>query len=191
MRIAMRRSRCSSGRPANPTGSPRCRWCGSAARTSTGAREPRLHGPRRICRQHSESAAGHGIRVPVPADRSGRRDRPDRAHRPGEDTQRAAAFAGRPHAARLPAGLSGPAPGAELHQPPAGLLRRGAGRLERRLGTAGPAGRYDPDACRTLQARAAELRRSDDDALRRHDVADAERNAQRSRSRSRRPATGR
>ena len=73
----------------------------------------------------------------------------------------------------------------------AGLLRRGAGRLERRLGAAGTAGRYDPDACRTLQARAAELRRPDDDAVRRHDVADVEGDAERSRSRSRRPAMAR
>ena len=102
---------------------------------------------------------GDGIRVPVPADRSGRDERPDRADRAGEDAQRAAALQGRAHAARLPAGLSGPAPGTELHEPLAGLLRRGAGRLERRLGTAGAAGRHDPDACRPLQARAAELRR--------------------------------
>ncbi len=78
------------------------------------------------------------------------------------------------HAARLPPRLSGPAPGAQLHKPLAGLLRRGPGRLERRLGTAGEAGRYDPDACRPLQARAAELRGPDDDALRWHDVADVE-----------------
>ena len=58
-----------------------------------------------------------------------------------------------------PPDYQGPAPGAQLHEPLAGLLRRGAGRLERRLGTAGTAGRHDPDACRTLQARAAELRR--------------------------------
>ena len=90
-----------------------------------------------------------------------------------------------------PPGLSGRAAGAELHEPLAGLLRRGAGRLERRLGAAGTAGRYDPDACRTLQARAAELCRPADDAVRRHDVADAEGDAARSRSRSRRPAMGR
>jgi hypothetical protein len=52
---------------------------------------------------------------------------------------------GEAYAARLPRGLSGPATGAQLHELVAGLLRRRPGRLERRLGTASPAGRYDPE----------------------------------------------
>ena len=156
------------------------------------AREPRLHGPRRIRRQHPEPAAGDGIRVPVPVDRPGRGERPDRAHRAGEDAQRAAAV----HRKGARCMSTRRTIRARAMEPSftsllAGLLRRRTGRLERRLGAAGTAGRHDPGACRTLQARATELRGPDDDAVRRHDVADPEGHAERSRSRSRRPATAR
>src|SRR5436190_21314657 len=115
--------------------------------------------------------------MPVPIDRPGRNEWPDRGHGAGETTQRAAACEGWADAARLSAGLSGPAPGAELHEPLAGVLRGRVGRLEYGLGAAGTAGRYDCDACRTLQVRPSELCRSADDTLRWHDVADAEGNA--------------
>ena len=111
MRIAMRRSPVqfravgeSGWRAGAAAGADRRRECLPAAR------ESRLHGPRRICRQHPESAAGDGIRMPVPADRSGRGERPDRADRQGEDTHASRSLPRQGRTLHVyPAGLSGPA----------------------------------------------------------------------------------
>ena len=59
----------------------------------------------------------------------------------------------------------------------AGLLRRGTRRLERRLGAPRATGRHAPRPCRPLQTGAVQLRRPDDDAVRRLDVANPQRHA--------------
>ena len=57
------------------------------------------------------------------------------------------------------------------------LLRLRPRRLERGVGAPRAARRHDLDARRPLQEQPPRLRRRDDDALRRHDVADAQRHA--------------
>ena len=99
------------------------------------------------------------------------------AHRAGEDPQRAAAFQGRAHAARLPARLPGPAAGAELHQPLEAYYGAGLGDWsvvwERRAQPGDTilmhAGLYKPERLNYVDPH--------DDAVRRHHVADLERNA--------------
>ena len=101
-------------------------------------------------------------------------DRRDDSRCQGEDAHRADAIERRPHAPRLPARLPGPADRAELYERSSGVLRRRPRRLERGVGAPRPARRHHPGARRPLQARTVQLRRSDDDAVRRLDVADAE-----------------
>src|SRR5262245_4564844 len=114
------------------------------------ARESRLHGPRWVCREHFELAAGDGVRMPISIDGPRWNERPDRADRAREDARGAAAIEGGPDAARLSARISRCTAGAELYEPVASVLRSRLGRLERRLGAAGTAGRHDLDARRTL-----------------------------------------
>ena len=138
-------------------------------------RAPRLRRARRLRRQHPQPAAGDRVRVPVRAEGSRRHDRTDEPHGEGENAHRARAIARRADAARLSARLSGTAAGAQFHQPAAGLLRRGPRRLERRVGASRATRRHHPHARRSLQIRAAELRRSPHGAVRRHDGAHARR----------------
>jgi hypothetical protein len=59
-----------------------------------------VHRAGRLCWQRPKRAAGDGVRVPSRDVRSGRRERRERAHRAGADSQRAAALPRRAHAAR-------------------------------------------------------------------------------------------
>ncbi len=164
---------------------PRRRRNSVAQRAAAGARrrrehlspprKSRLHRPRRVRRLHPESLTRHRIRVPIPALRPRRCNRPDDARRPGHYAHRTHAVQRRAHASRLPAGPQGRENRAQLHQRAPGVLRRGPRRLERRVGAPRPTRRHHPRPRRPLQAGAVQLRRSDDGAVRRLDVADAQR----------------